>query len=196
MRQQRKRAEARFSRAVFWQGMCYVFAFLFTFSFATIFRIMQTVDYDIPFPFLFLFCFTLPLQGFLNLLVYKRLDLIKALHRINCCCLFGGRRTTSEHEEDSRPGKTQLSITPTLCPSLAPGGNPLTALRECNEDIEYSIEEYCEEYECDAEDSSECQSHHCQQHYQHPLPPQTNRDALIAAATASWGGFAEEEENL
>ena len=60
------------SRDVFYQALCYLGAFLLTFLFATINRAIQAAGGQTYFALLVLHVFFVPLQGFLNFMVYRR----------------------------------------------------------------------------------------------------------------------------
>ena len=76
---------ARYSKTVFWQGFWYAAAFALTYSFATMVRVMESFDQTVPHELFVLMCLTLPGQGFLNLLVYKRLAIAR------CYCMIRHR---------------------------------------------------------------------------------------------------------
>jgi hypothetical protein len=69
------------SRAVFKQAMYYTCAFYVSYTFATVNRIVQQMSGESYFPLLFLHILLLPLQGFFNVLVYRRNEYIRLMQR-------------------------------------------------------------------------------------------------------------------
>jgi hypothetical protein len=69
------------SRAVFMQAMHYTCAFYVSYTFATVNRILQQVTGETYFPVIFLHALLIPLQGFFNVLVYRRNEYIRLVQR-------------------------------------------------------------------------------------------------------------------
>ncbi|KAL3924776.1 MAG: hypothetical protein SGILL_000840 [Bacillariaceae sp.] len=67
-----RRSARKRSNAVAAQGVLYVLAFVLVYLWPTITRSMQVAGHLVPFPIYALFFFMLPLQGFLNCLVFFR----------------------------------------------------------------------------------------------------------------------------
>lgn len=59
------------AQIVFWQSVLYTFAFYFTFTFATVNRLVFQVTGKTYFALLFLHVLFMPLQGFLNVMIYR-----------------------------------------------------------------------------------------------------------------------------
>lgn len=108
----------RLSRPVFIQGLLFAAVFCLTFIFPTIVRAQQLHKDNIKFPLLFFMTLFLPLQGFMNYLVFKRLQIL----HIFC----GGSRKTNAQN----PAKQQTTAVPDsslLSASLRYNSTPLTS---------------------------------------------------------------------
>ncbi|KAL7580404.1 hypothetical protein ACA910_004427 [Epithemia clementina (nom. ined.)] len=71
---------ARLSRPVFWQGVLFSCAFVLTFLFPTVVRTYQLFEDTAPFPLLYCMTLLLPLQGFMNCLVYFKRSILAFLN--------------------------------------------------------------------------------------------------------------------
>ena len=71
----------KLSRPVFWQGVWFSCAFVLTFLFPTIVRAQQLHKYSVKFPVLYCMTLLLPLQGFMNCIVYFKHDLASWIRR-------------------------------------------------------------------------------------------------------------------
>ena len=81
-----KKNSALLTRTVFRQGIQFSCVFILTFLFATITRAQQWIKETANFPVLFLMTFFLPLQGFLNSLVYFKVEIAEFLGYYCCSC--------------------------------------------------------------------------------------------------------------
>ncbi|KAL7580411.1 hypothetical protein ACA910_004433 [Epithemia clementina (nom. ined.)] len=70
-----KRAASRLSRPIFIQGLMFSFAFLVAFMFPTVARSQQLHKENVKFSILFCMSLLLPLQGFMNCLVYFKREI-------------------------------------------------------------------------------------------------------------------------
>jgi hypothetical protein len=69
------------SRAVFKQSLYYNCAFYVSYTFATVNRIVQQMTGETYFPLIYLHVLLIPLQGFFNVLVYRRNEYIRLVQR-------------------------------------------------------------------------------------------------------------------
>lgn len=82
-KQQRRTEKRRSTLAsqVFWQAFYYVLAFYVTFIVPTTLRVMDTLDQPIPYSVSLLMTICLPVQGFLNLIVYVRPRILQCVQK-------------------------------------------------------------------------------------------------------------------
>ena len=93
-------AQRRYSRGVLIQAACYSGSFYLTFIFTTVFRVYQLIAPTSvpPFAILYPTALLLPSEGFFNLLVYKRHQILKFIRGCKC-----------KHEEKTQQNTQVLS---------------------------------------------------------------------------------------
>ena len=108
---QRQRSSNVLSRFVFTQGIQFACVFILTFLFPTIVRSQQLHKDHVRFPVLFCMTLFLPLQGFLNSLVYFKLEIVQFIRFINsklvsliAASSIQGRRSDEPHTNSSGGG--------------------------------------------------------------------------------------------